>query len=122
MTSPILLNPIVEEKRKHPRREAHFFAVFRRFLKKEVGPPQIGYTGNISAEGVYFYTQNKVKKGDQINLTIHLTFDWAEGGKPPKLEGKGNVLRVERSRKLLPLPISTGVAVHVKEGLAISFE
>jgi len=117
-----LLNPMTCERRKSPRREAHLFTVFRRFLTKEVGPPQIGYTRNISTEGVYFYTQDKVEKGDEIDLTIHLTSDWAEGGNPPKLEGKGNVLRVERTRKPLPLPVSTGVAVHLTEGLAISFK
>ena len=120
--STTLLNPMTCERRKYPRREAHLFTVFRRLLKKEVGAPQIGYTRDISTEGVYFYTQDKVEKGDQIDLTIHLTTDWAEGGNPPKLEGKGNVLRVERTRKPSPLPVSTGVAVRVKERLAISFK
>ncbi len=100
----------------------HLFTVFRRVQEKEVGFPQVGYTRDISTEGVYFYTQDKLDKGDQIDLMIHLTCDWAEGGSPPKLEGRGNVLRVERTRKHLPLPVSTGIAVHLKQGLAISFE
>ncbi len=119
---PVNSSAFLCERRKCPRREAHLFVVFRQFLKKKAGGPQVGFTRDVSARGIYFYTQGEIAKGDEISLTVHLTSDWVEGGNAPKLKGKGSVLRVERTARKLHLPVSTGVAVHLKRKLAVSLQ
>lgn len=111
------------ERRKDARMEAHLFTVFRRLpkKKKEAGVPEVGYTRDISVGGVYFYTQSDVKKGERVSLAVHVTSDWAEGGSPPKLEGEGKVLRVERARTGLPPNDLRGVAVQFAQEVAVSF-
>lgn len=112
---------VKSEKRKYSRKEAHLFTVFIRSGSGEELPlPQIGYTRDISAGGAYFFTQSEVDEGDHVSVTVHLTADWAEGGNPPRLEGEGTILRVEKARKAFPSIDVTGAAVQFARELAVA--
>jgi hypothetical protein len=109
------------DRRGHSRIETSLFTVFKRKTKKnDNSRPQIGYTRDITPRGVYFYTQTKPERGDNVFLSIHLSADWAGGGTPPKLEGEGKVLRVENAARILPLDDFNGVAVRLNQELALS--
>ena len=101
--------------------KASFFAVFSRSLaEKEEHFPEIGCTRDISGKSIYFFTQSKIERGDRIFVSVHTAFDWAEGGNPPKLEGKGKIVRVEPVLETFPLGEFNGVAVDFEEELVVS--
>lgn len=108
-------------RRGYSRIETSLFTVFKHKAKRnDDSPPQIGYTRDITPTGIYFYTQTKTERGDNVFLSIHLSADWAGVGMPPKLEGEGKVLRVENAARILPLDDFSGVAVQLNQELALS--
>jgi len=99
----------------------NFFTVFRRLLiQKEEYSPEIGYTRDISSKNIYFFTRSKIEQGEDIFVSIHTASDWAEGGNPPRLEGTGKIVRVERALDEFPLSEFKGVAVAFDEDLTVS--
>jgi hypothetical protein len=109
------------ERRRNGRIKVHFFTVARRIAKsKRLSQPHIGMTRDISADGVYFYTRMKMKRGDLLALAVHVVSD-TPSGVPPKFEGIGEILRIDRIRAGLPLAQLKGVAVQFSGELAISF-
>lgn len=105
------------ERRASSRLQLRLFMVFRPIPEKKE-PPAVGFTRDVSAGGLYFYTLKELKEGEEVSLTIHLVSDWAEGGTPPTLDGKGKVLRVERPFRK-PGDFQ-GVAVRFSEKLAVA--
>ena len=102
--------------------EANLFAVFRRFLEQSREHlPEIGYTRDISGNSIFFFTRGKIERGDDILISIHGAFDWAEAKNPPMLEGKGKIVRIERILQTFPPGEVNGVAVALEEELAVCF-
>jgi hypothetical protein len=99
-----------------------YFTVFNRFGKEPAEPvPQVGYTRDISAGGVYFFTRSDVEQGMDLSLTIHLSRDWEQESYPPKLEGDGKIIRIENDRQDLPVGYINGVAVQFAGKVEVSF-
>jgi hypothetical protein len=110
------------ERRRNGRIKVHFFTVARRIVKsKQLCQPHIGMTRDISADGMYFYTRMKMKRGDLLALAVHVISDGPPGRILPKLEGTGEILRIERIGAGLPLAQLKGVAVQFSCELAVSF-
>ena len=115
------LSVITFEKRIDSRMKASYFTVFKKSGKDVAeATPQIGYTRDISAGGVYF-TRSDIAIGNDVSLTIHLSPEWEEESYPPKLEGNGKVLRVESEREALPVGYINGVAVQFEKKVEVSF-
>lgn len=110
-----------QERRKSMRARANLFLAFKRLSREgKESLPEMGYTRDISRSGMYFYTSGKPKKGEKAVFVVYTGREWTEPGVPPRLEGKGKVLRVERPRKELPPAQFYGVAVQFEEELALS--
>jgi hypothetical protein len=102
------------QKRRHLRSGVNFFAVLRRLSKEGDSLPQIGYTRDISPDGTYCYIQDGLKKGDRIYVIIFVNREVVEGRSPMKVEGEGEVVRVEQACKILQSSAFDGVAVQFK--------
>jgi len=111
-----------KDRRGNDRIKVHLFAVMRKIMKcKRLSQPHVGFTRDISAKGAYIYTRMKVRKGDQLFLSVHIVSDGPPGGAPPKLEGTGYILRIDRVHKELPLARLYGVALQFSHEFAVNF-
>jgi hypothetical protein len=110
------------EKRRNARMRIHLFTVVRKILgSKHLSRPHIGFTRDISINGIYFYTRMKIKRGDSLCLTVHVVSGASSGGPPPKLEGDGLIVRIDRIHKEFPIAKMNGVAVRFTSELAVTF-
>ena len=101
------------ERRTYVREEARFFTTLRQSPgTEETVLPQVGFSHNISAGGMFFHTQSKVEIGGEIFLTIYPAGNWSGGGIPLKLKVRGKVLRVNPSNASYPSGDLYGVAVQ----------
>lgn len=118
-----LVNPaaLVVERRTHPRVKADFFLVFQRLPRSRESSPEVGFARDVSSEGVYFYTLGHIEKNDRVSLTVHVNSMWMESGGPPTIAGEGQVIRVEKTTQTFSPRAVSGVAVRMREELAVTF-
>ena len=112
----------IVDQRRDSRIRVRLFAVVRKILKsRRLSQPHLGITRDMSAEGMYFYTRMKIRKGDRLSLSVHVVSDDFSGDAPPKLEGIGQILRIDKIHKELPVTQLNGVAVQFSHKLAVTF-
>lgn len=103
------------ERRKHQRREASFFTVAWRLGEDgEERLPLAGYARDISTGGLFFYTEDSLRLGDRVLLSIYPDSGWKNGEASPKLVARGQVLRVRR--------VSAPQLPGAMQGVAIKFD
>lgn len=108
-------------RRNHPRSQIRLLTVYKLLGKNgKASSPEIGYTRDISAGGMYFYTSRRADEGNRISLTIHFGGDFEGGSNPPKLDGEGTVARVEKNCNAFSQADVNGMAVHFASDLTIS--
>jgi hypothetical protein len=110
------------ERRQNARVKLHFFVVIQKKLKsKRLSQPHIGFTRDISINGLYFYTRMRIVNGENLSLCIYFVSDGSSGVVSPKLEGIAYTLRIEQIYRNLPLPYLNGVAAQFLQGLVVTF-
>jgi hypothetical protein len=109
----------MQERRKHRRIRAQLFIGFES-VRQNAKVITLGFTRDISAGGMYIYTPADLPAGERVALMIHSSSDWAAGGAPPCLMGKGGVLRVERTKEDQAPAALNGIAIELTGALSVS--